>query len=168
MQTSTTDVLGYIDNWEFEQQENVSGELISAPRGFTLSAGNIPCGVRDLHRRRADGALYRRCLRSEARGLAQVGKYRSTSYVWRQSHHNLRSCQVRGLLRNPTRAQFVRHRVPVNFLSSVKVRERNRRLSQTIFSHCHPASRTLYPIEELFPWNFSTFLRVFHKRRMRI
>lgn len=73
-----------------QRWKNVSEVFVTKAVRIHLSVDNISRGVRDLHRRRAAGALYRRFLRSDARRLAQVGKYRSTSYVWRQSRHNLR------------------------------------------------------------------------------
>lgn len=47
------------------------------------SADNIPVVMQESasSRKRAGGALYCRLLRSKARELAQIGKYRSTGYV---------------------------------------------------------------------------------------
>lgn len=95
------------------------GNFWSKEARIHASADNILVVVQGSasSRKRAGGALYCRYLRSKARGLAQVGKYRSTGYVWRQSHHNLRRvrCTSSWGTIHAHSSFAVRHRQPVNF-----------------------------------------------------
>lgn len=86
-------------------------------------------------RKRAGGALYCRLLRSEARGVAQVGKYRSTDYVWRQSRHNFRRVRCMGSWGTVhAHSSFaIEHRQSADFPLALKVRGRKRIATDKIF-----------------------------------
>lgn len=94
---------------------------------------------RDLHRVENVLAMHCRLPRSKARGLAQVGKYRSTGYVWRQSHYNLRRVRCTGSWGTIHAHSSFAVRQSVNFPLASKVRRKQihtrRSLSWSRYPH---------------------------------